>query len=127
MNAALHAEWTTVSVLAAAIIAVAGSVLAGRLILPGHGFTAARGYPLPSPSDGSAVRAAAGSVLYLALIALLSLGIATIIRDSAAAIGVVLGLLYLPPVIAAILASNAKVWAAAALLVGGLMFRLRDP
>jgi hypothetical protein len=40
---------------------------------------------------------------------------------------VVLGLLYLPPVIAAILVSNAKVWAAAALLVGGLMFRLRDP
>ena len=48
------------------------------------------------------LRAAAGSVLYLALIALLSLGIATAVRDSAVAIGVVLGLLYLFPIIAAV-------------------------
>ena len=51
------------------------------------------------------LRAAAGSVLYLALIALLSLGIATIIRDSGAAIGTVLGLLYLSPIIAAAVSS----------------------
>ena len=93
-------------VLAAGAVAVAGSVLAGRVILPGHGFTAARSFPPLSPGDGLVLRAAAGSVLYLALIALLSLGIATIIRDAAAAIGVVLGLLYLPPLIAAVLASN---------------------
>ena len=48
------------------------------------------------------LRAAAGSVLYLALIALLSLGIATAVRDPAVAIGVVLGLLYLFPIIAAL-------------------------
>jgi ABC-2 type transport system permease protein len=51
------------------------------------------------------LRAAAGSVLYLALIALLSLSIATIIRDSGAAIGTVLGLLYLCPIIAAVVRS----------------------
>jgi ABC-2 type transport system permease protein len=93
-------------VLAAGAIAAAGSVLAGRLILPGHGFTAARGFPTLSLADGPVLRAAAGSVLYLVLTALLSLGAATIIRDSAAATGAVLGLLYLPPVIAAVLASN---------------------
>jgi ABC-2 type transport system permease protein len=93
-------------VLAAAAIAVGGSVLAGRLILPGHGFTAARGFPPLSPADGPVLRAAVGSVLYLALIALLSLGIATIIRDSATAIGAVLGLLFLPPLIAAVLAGD---------------------
>jgi ABC-2 type transport system permease protein len=93
-------------VLAAGAIAVAGSVLAGRLILPGHGFTAARGFPPLSLGDGPVLRAAAGSALYLALIALLGLGAATIIRDSAAATGAVLGLLYLPPIIAAVLASN---------------------
>jgi ABC-2 type transport system permease protein len=87
-------------VLAGGLIAVAGSVLAGRLILPGNGFTAARGFPLLSLTDGPVLRAAAGSVLYLALIGLLSLGAATVVRDSAAAIGVVLGLLYLFPVIA---------------------------
>ena len=93
-------------VLAAGAIAVAGSMLAGRLILPGHGFTAARGFTPLSPGDGPVLRAAAGSVLYLVLIALLSLGIATIIRDSAAATGAVLGLLYLPPLITAVLAGS---------------------
>ena len=46
------------------------------------------------------LRAAAGSVFYLALIALLGLGVAALSRDSATAIGVVLGLLYLFPIIA---------------------------
>jgi ABC-2 type transport system permease protein len=144
-------------VLAAGAIAVLGSLLAGRLILPGHGF------PPLSLADGPVLRAAAGSVLYLALIALLSLGIATAVRDSAMAIGTVLGLLYLFPVIASVvtdphwqrhleqigpmsagLAIQATTglrdlpispwaglgvlaaWAAAALLAGGLLLRLRD-
>ncbi|MFD1544861.1 ABC transporter permease [Nonomuraea guangzhouensis] len=80
--------------LAAATIAVLASVLAGRLILPGNGFTAAHGYAPLSPADGPTLRAAFGSVLYLGLIALLSLGVAAIVRDSAAAIGIVFGLLY---------------------------------
>jgi ABC-2 type transport system permease protein len=87
-------------VLAAGAIAVLGSVLAGRLLLPGNGFTAAHGYQVLSLGDGPVLRAAAGSVLYLVLIALLSLGVATAVRESAVAIGVVLGLLYLFPIIA---------------------------
>jgi ABC-2 type transport system permease protein len=87
-------------VLVAGAIAVLASVLAGRLILPGHGFTAVHGHPPLSLTDGPVLRAAAGSVLYLALIALLSLGAATAVRDSAAAIGVVLGLLYVFPILA---------------------------
>jgi ABC-2 type transport system permease protein len=87
-------------VLAAGALAVAGSVLAGRLILPGHGFTPARGFALVSLANATVVRAAAGSVLYLALIALLSLGIAVAVRDSAVAIGIVLALLYLFPIVA---------------------------
>jgi ABC-2 type transport system permease protein len=87
-------------VLAAGALAVAGSLLAGRLILPGHGFTPAHGFALLSPGTPSVLRAAAGSVLYLALIALLSLGAATAVRDSAAAIGLVLALLYLFPIVA---------------------------
>jgi ABC-2 type transport system permease protein len=87
-------------VLAVGTIAVLASVLAGRLILSGHGFTPARGYELLSLGHGPVLRAAAGSVLYLALIALLSLGVATAVRDSAVAIGIVLGLLYLFPIVA---------------------------
>jgi ABC-2 type transport system permease protein len=83
--------------LAAGSVAVLGSVLAGRLILPGSGYTPAHGYPPLSLADGPTLRAAVGSVLYLALIGLLSLGLATTVRDSAAATGVVLGLLYAFP------------------------------
>ena len=89
-------------VLTAGAVAVLGSVLAGRLILPSHGFTAQPGYLL-SPGDGQALRASIGSVLYLALIALLSLGIAAAVRNTAATVGVVLGLLYVAPVITAVL------------------------
>jgi ABC-2 type transport system permease protein len=144
-------------------VAVLGSVLTARIVMPGHGFTAAHGYPPLSLADGAVFRAAAGSVLYLVLIALLSLGIATLVREAAAAIGIVLGLLYLSPIIAAVVTNptwhnrieryapmNAGMaieatrdlaalpigpweglgvlgaWAAAALLIGGLVLRLRD-
>jgi ABC-2 type transport system permease protein len=149
--------------LAAGAIAVLGSLLAGRLILPGSGFTPAHGYPLLSLAGGPTLRAAVGSVLYLALIALLSLGIATTVRDSAVAIAVTLGLLYVFPFIVVMVSDpdwqrrlwqispmNAGLtiqattnlhswplspwaglgvlaaWAAAALLGGGLLLRLRD-
>jgi ABC-2 type transport system permease protein len=150
-------------VLAAGTVAVFGSLLAGGLVLPGHGIGPAHGYPAISPGDEAVVRAAFGSVLYLALITLLSLGTATALREAAAAIGVVLGLLYLFPIIAfsvgnanlsrhlqqigpmtaglAIQATTGlntlpitpwaglgvlAAWAAGALLLGGLLLRLRD-
>jgi ABC-2 type transport system permease protein len=96
-------------VLAASVAAVAGSLVAGRLILAGNGLTPAHGLALVSLAHGPTVRAAVGSVLYLTLVGLLSLGIATIVRDSAAATGTVLGLLYIAPVIALFLGSS-PVW-----------------
>jgi ABC-2 type transport system permease protein len=150
-------------VLAAGIVAVLGSVLAGRFLLPGNGFTAVHGFTSLSVLHGPTLRAASGSVLYLALVGLLSLGAASAVRDSAAAITVVLGLLYIVPVIGdvvlhahwqhlierwapmsaglAIQATRnfstlpvrpwpglgvAALWAAAALVAGGLLLRLRD-
>ena len=150
-------------VLAAGAVAVLGSVLAGHLILPGHGFTTVRGFPAVWLSYRPTLRAASGSVLYLALIALLSLGVAVIVRDSAVSIGVVLGLLYLFPIILAFIGNEhwqrrlerwtptvagltiedttglrslvispwgglgvLAIWAAAAMLACGLVFRFRD-
>jgi ABC-2 type transport system permease protein len=150
-------------VLAAGAVAVFGSVLAGHLILPGHGFTAARGFHPVWLSYGPTLRAACGSVLYLALIALMSLGVAVIVRDSAVSIGVVLALLYLFPIVFAFVGTAdwqhrlerwtptiagltiqdttglrslaispwgglgvLGIWAAAALVVGALAFRMRD-
>jgi ABC-2 type transport system permease protein len=92
-------------VLVTGTIAVLASLLAGRLILPGHGIDPSHGYPALSFGDGPVLRAAFGSVLYFALIALLSLGAAVALREAAAAIGVVLGLLYLFPIIAAVAGS----------------------
>jgi ABC-2 type transport system permease protein len=86
-------------VLAAGAVAVLASVLAARLIMPGHGFTLARGFHLVSLTYGPTLRAAGGSVLYLALIALLSIGIAAMIRDSAVSIGAVLAVLYVFPIV----------------------------
>ena len=160
---AAKAATLTGLVLLTGAIAVAGSLLAGRALLTGHGFTPAHGYPALTLGDGPVLRAAIGSALYLALIALLSLGVATVIRDPAPAIGTVLGLLYLDPIIAAVLhdahwhniieryapmtaglaiqaTTNLSslpispwaglgvlaAWAAGALLLGGLMFRIRD-
>ncbi|XVS66594.1 ABC transporter permease [Actinosynnema sp. CA-299493] len=77
-------------VLVAGSAAVLVSVVSGRVL---------SGASALSSAD---VRAAVGSVLYLVLVGLLSLGVATAVRDAAAAIGVVLGLLYLFPIVAAV-------------------------
>jgi len=151
-------------VLVTGAIAVAGSVVVGRYILPGNGFTGAHGSVALSLGAGSTLRAAVGSVLYLVLIALLSLGLAAAVRDSGASITLLLGLLYIVPLIVQLgvldpgwerrlqqwspmnagLAIQATrdlkslpigpwpglgvlaLWAAGALLLGGLLLRLRD-
>jgi ABC-2 type transport system permease protein len=87
-------------VLPAAIVGVAGCLLAGRETLPGNGFTVARGFAVLSLAHGPVARAAVGSVLYLVLVGLLSLGVTVIVRDSAVSIGATLGLLYLAPIVA---------------------------
>jgi ABC-2 type transport system permease protein len=86
--------------LVAGLLAVAGCLLAGRLMLPADGLNPAHGYALVSVTHGPTLRAAAGSVLYLVVIALRSLGVATAIRATAGSIGVVLGLLSVLPILA---------------------------
>ncbi|MBO2456838.1 ABC transporter permease [Actinomadura violacea] len=148
--------------LLAGLLAVAGCLLVGRLMLPGAGLDPAHGYALISIGHGPTLRAAACGGLYLMLIALLALGVATAVRDTAVSIGAVLALLYLPPILAqavtdplrrhleqiapmtAGLAGQATTdlgslpiapwpglgvlgaWAAAALLIAGLLLRHRD-
>jgi len=151
-------------VLAAGAFAVAWSLIAGRYILPGNGFTGAHGSEALSLGAGPTLRAAAGSVLYLALIGLFSLGLATAVRDSGASIALLLGLIYIVPLIVQFGILNSRwerrleqwspmnaglaiqatrdlktlpigpwpglgvlaLWAAGALLLGGVLLRLRD-
>ncbi len=63
-------------VLVVAAVSVLGSLLAGRIFLPHNGFTRAAGFVPLSMYHGPTLRAAMGSVLYLGLIALFSLGVA---------------------------------------------------
>jgi ABC-2 type transport system permease protein len=148
--------------LAAGVLGVAGCLLAGRLLLPAAGLDPAHGYALVSIGHGPTLRAAAGSVLYLVLIALLALGIATAIRDTAVSVGAVLALLYLPPLLAQVVSDPLRrhiqqiapataglaiqattnlrnlpiapwaglgvlaAWAAASVLVAGVLLRRRD-
>jgi ABC-2 type transport system permease protein len=93
--------WTAAHGARARLAAPWGHALPAGSDLPGHGFTAARGFHPGRLSYGPTLRAALGSVLYLGLIALLCLGIAAIVRDSAVSIGVVLALLYLFPIVLA--------------------------
>ncbi|GIF78418.1 ABC transporter permease [Asanoa siamensis] len=99
---AAKATVVAAATLAAAVPGVLGAYLAARLILPGNGFTAANGYPPLSLTDGATLRAVLGSVLYLTLIALLSLGLAAAVRDAPTGVGVVLGVLYLAPILASV-------------------------
>lgn len=88
-----------------AVLAAKAAILAGVVAaasLPAVFGSLLFGLPTLSLADSSTLRAAGGSVLYLALVALLGLGIATAVRDSATAVGAVLALLYLFPVLASV-------------------------
>lgn len=88
---------------AAGALAVLASALLALTLLPANGFTPANGYR--QLAGGATLRADLGSVLYLVLVALLSVGVTTLLRDSAAAVGTVLGLLYLLPVLAQVISN----------------------
>lgn len=77
-------------VLVAGTVSVLGSLVATRMIRPDS----------VSLVDGSTLRAYAGTVLYLGLIGLLSLGAAMVVRHTGGTITLVLSLLYTMPIVA---------------------------
>lgn len=86
-------------VLLAAVVSVALSLVAGREILASNGFTPAAGYPPVSLGDGPTLRAYGGTVLYLGLVAIVALGIGFVVRHTGGTITLVLGLLYVAPIL----------------------------
>lgn len=80
--------------LTAGVLAVAGSLAAGRIVLPGNGF------PMPSLADDLTRRAAVGTILYIGLLTLLGAGLGLLLRDTAGAITAALALLYGSPIVA---------------------------
>lgn len=111
----------------ASTVGVLGSLLAGGLLLSADGFAA------PTLTEGPTLRAAAGTVLYLTLTALIGLGAATALRDTAGgardrrsrAIQATIDLDRLPIGPWAGIAVLAG-YAVAALVTGGGLLRVRD-
>lgn len=85
--------------LAAGAVTVTGALLVGRALLDTHRFGAVHHRPF-NLGASTTLRAALGSVVYLALISLLGTGVALALRDAAAAAATTLGLLYLFPLAA---------------------------
>jgi ABC-2 type transport system permease protein len=83
---AAKVAWVAALVGGAAVVAVLGSLTIGRSLLS---------FPL----EGAVVRAVVLSILHLVLVALLGLGVGALARSAAGAVGMVLGLLYLLPVL----------------------------
>jgi ABC-2 type transport system permease protein len=80
-------------------LGVLGSLLFAWHVLPGTAISAANGDVGLSLGDEPTLRAVYGTVLYLALVALLSFGVAAVLRDTAGAIATMLLLLYLAPIL----------------------------
>ncbi|TDD61445.1 ABC transporter permease subunit [Actinomadura rubrisoli] len=89
---------------AAGLAAGFGSLLLAAPVLRSHGMSP------PSPAEGPVLRAAIGTALLLAVIAVFSLAMATIMRRSAPAITVVLLLLLVPQIVATGLPVAAARW-----------------
>ena len=122
------------TVMAAATIAASASLVGAALIRPDG----------PDPRLSTAIRAILATAVYLVLIALLALGTAAASGSTATATALTLGLLYLPPLLAALIADPvwrlrvqrlapastslgvAAVWAAMALVTGCRSLRRRD-
>lgn len=86
--------------LAACALSAVAAFYLGLAVLHGNGFTSDNGYPVPSLFHGDALREVGVAAVYPVMIALLSLGVATIVRHTALAISAVLGVLFVPFIVA---------------------------
>jgi ABC-2 type transport system permease protein len=94
------AKATVVAAVALAVGSTASvvSFLIAQPLLHEGGFVPPA-YPIVSLAEASAIRAVAGTALYLTLLALFSIGVAAIVRHTAAAITLVVGLVLAPTVV----------------------------
>jgi ABC-2 type transport system permease protein len=95
------------AVFAVGLISAVISFAVGNALLVGNGFTPEHGYPALSITDGPVLRAIVGTALYLSALALISLGIATVLRHTAAAISIVIALLWVPLIAASFISETA--------------------
>ena len=97
----------TVTVGALVLGAAAGATVAafyvGQTILHSNGYVDENGYPAASLGDPTTLRTVAIAAVYPVLLTVLSLGVAAIVRSTAVAISIVLGVLFVPWVVGGLL------------------------
>ncbi len=98
-----------VVVFAVGLIAALGAHVLTRPIQRRNGFVAPA-YPDPSLADGPVLRAIVGTALFLAVLALLALGVGTILRRTAGAITLVIAVVVVPSIIGAFLPLSVERW-----------------
>jgi ABC-2 type transport system permease protein len=106
-------------VLLAGLATSVACFLVGQWLLRDGGFTYENGYPASTLTDGEALRAVVGSGVYLALIAVFSLGVGTIVRHTAGAITLVLALVLGPVIALNLLPESVAEWFEKLSLLGG--------
>lgn len=120
------------AVVLAAAVFVVGLVatiagLFGSLPLWRGGGFAPPAYPTPSLTDGPVLRAVVGTALFLALIALFSLGVGAILRRTAGAIVLVIGLVVVLQIVTGVLSVEASTWVNRLTPVAGLAIQQTRP
>ncbi|MFF5292176.1 ABC transporter permease subunit [Paractinoplanes globisporus] len=94
---------------AAGLVATVVSFYLTYPILHGNGYKAPS-YPQPSLWTPLSLRAVLGTALVMAIVAVLSLGIGTLVRRTAAAVTVVIAVVVLPRIIGAFLPVPVELW-----------------
>lgn len=95
------------TVLAVGLAAAATAFVLGQELLRGGGFVPPA-YPEQTLGDGPAQRAVVGSALFLCALAVLSLAVGAIVRHAAAVISILLGLLFVPLIVAPLLPEQTR-------------------
>jgi ABC-type transport system involved in multi-copper enzyme maturation permease subunit len=108
-------------VLAAKAVVLAGTVFVTGLIASATAFLLAQpfqhnngfgppAYPYPSLTDPAVLRAVIGSALFLAVMALFSLGVGVIMRRTAGPIILIFALVIVAPIVASVTSIDANTW-----------------
>jgi hypothetical protein len=90
-------------VLAVGAVATVIAFHAGQALLHGNGFVDDNGYPAATLADAETLRKVAVAIVYVGLLAVLSLAVGAIVRHTATAISVLLGVLFVPWIVGALL------------------------
>jgi ABC-2 family transporter protein len=94
---------------AAGLVASLAAFFLAQPILRGNGYRPPA-YPAPSLSDGPVLRAVVGTALVLAVLALIGLGLGTILRRSAGPITLVIAVIVVPSIVSGLLPFTVEKW-----------------